>query len=79
MNGSGTSMMLDSLGRHPKLYALPDETHMMPHIINQQDRFDDLNIDSNFTRYWQFAIDNLPVLQKRSGGIKPEIPDNWDE
>jgi hypothetical protein len=79
MNGSGTSMMLDSLGRHPELYALPDETHMMPYIIAQQDRFGDLMIDSNFRGYWQFAIDNLPVLQKRNGGIKPEIPSNWND
>jgi len=77
MNGSGTSMMLDSLGRHPELFALPDETHMMPYIIGQQGRFGDLAIDTNFLRYWQFAIHNLPVLQKRYR-TRQEIPENWN-
>jgi hypothetical protein len=77
MNGSGTSMMLDSLGRHPELYALPDETHMMPYIIGQADRFGDLARDENFLAYWQFAIDQMPVLVKFNGGVKPGIPENW--
>jgi hypothetical protein len=77
MNGSGTSMLLDSLGLHPKLYALPDETHMMPYIIQHSDRFGDLNVDDNFREYWQFAIDQMPALQRFNSGVKPDIPTNW--
>jgi hypothetical protein len=78
MNGSGTSMMLDSLGRHPVLFALPDETHMMPYILGQREQFGDLSVDDNFRRYWQFALDNLPVLRKRYR-TRQQIPPNWNE
>lgn len=77
MNGSGTSMMLDSLGRHPELYAMPDETLMMPYIIMRADRFGDLTDDGNFRRYWQFAIDQMPALVRFHKGVKPRIPENW--
>ena len=56
MNGSGTTMMLDSLGRHPELYGFPSETQMMPYIISQAPKFRDLEIDDNFRAYWRFAI-----------------------
>ncbi|MGH8494923.1 MAG: sulfotransferase [Gammaproteobacteria bacterium] len=77
MNGSGTSMMLDSLGRHPELYALPDETHMMPYIISQAHRFGSLEDDGNFTSYGRFAIEQMPVLERISGGAKPDLPPDW--
>ncbi len=77
MNGSGTSMMLDSLGRHPELFAIPDESHMMPYIISRANRFGDLAVDENFRACWQFAIDQLPILQRMNNGIKPVIPENW--
>ncbi len=77
MNGSGTSMMLDSLGRHPDLFAVPHETLMMPYIIAQADRFGDLNIDKNFRAYWRFAIDQMPVLRRIYAGKKPELPEDW--
>lgn len=77
MNGSGTSMMLDCLGRHPDLYAVPQETLMMPHIIAQAPRFGDLRIDEAFLSYWQYAIDQMPVLRRIRGGNDPEIPVDW--
>ena len=78
MNGSGTSMLLDSLGRHPALYAVPHETLMMPYIIQRADRFGDLGKDENFRACWQFAIDQMPVLRKMNGSVKPEMPVNWN-
>lgn len=77
MNGSGTSMMLDSLGRHPELYAVPYETLMMPYIIGQAERFGDLRTDDNFRAYWEFAIDQMPVLRRVTGGERPELPSDW--
>ena len=78
MNGSGTSMMLDSLGRHPQLYALPDETLMMPYIIMRAHRFGDLTDDANFLKLWRFAIDEIPALVRFNGGSKPEVPTDWN-
>jgi Sulfotransferase family len=34
MNGSGTTMLADSLGQHPDLYMLPRETRVLPHLAN---------------------------------------------
>ncbi|CAN5294454.1 sulfotransferase [soil metagenome] len=77
MNGSGTSMMLDSLGRHPALYALRDETHMMPYIISQAHRFEDLNDDENFKAYGRFAIEQIPKMERLTGGDRFELPADW--
>jgi hypothetical protein len=77
MNGSGTSMMLDSLGRHPELFAVPGETLMMPYIISNAGRFGDLSVDRNFRKYWQFAIDHMPVLQRDNEGKPLTIPGDW--
>lgn len=77
MNGSGTSMMLDSLGRHPELYAVPDETHMMPYIISRAHRFGNLEDDENFTAFGRFAIEQMPVLQRFTGKDEPALPEDW--
>jgi Sulfotransferase family len=34
MNGSGTTMLADSLGQHPDLYMLPRETRVLPHLAS---------------------------------------------
>ena len=70
-------MMLDSLGRHPELYGFPSETQMMPYIISQAPKFEDLENDDNFRAYWQFAINQLPKLQRHNHGVNPVIPDTW--
>ncbi len=36
-------MLADSLGMHPDLYIFPEETRLLPHIIQQLDEFGDLN------------------------------------
>lgn len=77
MNGSGTSMMLDSLGWHPKLYALPYETLMMPHIIRQAYRFGNLDDDQNFIAYGRYAIAQIPALERIMRELKPELPKYW--
>lgn len=77
MNGSGTSMMLDSLGRHPGLYAVPVETQMMPYIIQNGGRFGDLATDENFLAYWRFAIVQMPALMRITNGEWIEVPADW--
>jgi hypothetical protein len=77
MNGSGTSMMLDSLGRHPELYAVPQETLMMPYIITQAQRFGNLGDDQNFLAYGQFALRQMPALRHTKAVDAIELHDNW--
>lgn len=52
MNGSGTTLVLRILDRHPNLYAFPGETKIMPHFILTLNRYGDLNVDDNFLRLW---------------------------
>lgn len=42
MNGSGTTMLSDSLGRHPDLFMFPRETYVLPHLLRHGERFGDL-------------------------------------
>jgi len=43
MNGSGTTMLADSLGNHPELYIFPRETRILPYFINKLPSFGDLS------------------------------------
>lgn len=42
MNGSGTTMLADSLGKHSALYILWAESKVLPYFIDQRARFGDL-------------------------------------
>lgn len=63
MNGSGTTMLADSLGKHPSLYMFPVESKVLPFFIAELDRFGDLGLAANRRRladeigrtkpYWQ--------------------------
>jgi hypothetical protein len=43
MNGSGTTMLADSLGHHPELYMFPLESKVLPYYLMHQSRFGDLD------------------------------------
>lgn len=42
MNGSGTTMLADSLAHHPQLYVLPHESKVLPYFLQRQSEFGDL-------------------------------------
>ncbi|MGH8607377.1 MAG: sulfotransferase, partial [Gammaproteobacteria bacterium] len=50
MNGSGTTMLLHSLGNHPDLYGCKRETRVLPHFIAHLHRYGTLGDDDNFLR-----------------------------
>ena len=52
MNGSGTTMLLDHLGRHPNLYGFRLETYVLPGYLRDSDKYGDLAKDANFRRLW---------------------------
>lgn len=52
MNGSGTTMLRDSLERHPYIYGYPRETKIIPSLIESQSKFGDLHTDENFRALW---------------------------
>jgi Sulfotransferase family len=77
MNGSGTTMLAESLGRHPELYMFPHESKVLPYFLANIDRFGDLDTLENRRRladaigatkpYWQvnggapFVLDNASL------------------
>ncbi len=43
MNGSGTTMLADCLGRHPDFYMFPRETRVLPYLMRRAGRGGDLD------------------------------------
>lgn len=76
MNGSGTTMLLDSLGRHSQLYAFPRETRVLPHLIANLDRFGDLTDDEAFQRLWD-EVRKIGVLRYVNNGETVPLPADW--
>jgi hypothetical protein len=50
MNGSGNTMLADSLRRHPQLYVLTNESKVLPYFIAERSRFGDLTLVENRRR-----------------------------
>ncbi len=76
MNGSGTTMLLDSLGHHRQLYAFPRETRLIPYLMSDSLRFGDLCDDDNFRALWD-AARNLPAFVFVNGSRPLPIPSDW--
>jgi hypothetical protein len=76
MNGSGTTMLLECLGRHAELYAFPRETRLIPHLIANIGRFGDLQVDANFRRLWD-EVRELAVFRLVNGGAPVPLPPEW--
>jgi hypothetical protein len=76
MNGSGTTMLLDCLGRHPALYAFPRETRLIPYLMARQSSYGDLNEDVNFRALWD-EVRQLAVFQIVNGHAPVPLPDDW--
>jgi hypothetical protein len=76
MNGSGTTMLLDNLGRHSALYAFPRETRLIPYLIANLHRFGDLGQDSNFCRLWEEVL-GMTVFTYANNNHRLMLPDDW--
>ena len=76
MNGSGTTMLLDSLIRHPELFGFKRETRLLPHMLNQIEQLGDLLSDQVYLKAWKL-VQSIPAFAVVHGGTAPPIPDNW--
>ena len=76
MNGSGTTMLLDCLGRHPELYAFPKETRLIPYLISHLPSYGDLQVDANFQRLWD-EVRALAVFRETNGNVPIPLPPGW--
>lgn len=78
MNGSGTTMLLDCLGRHPGLYAFPTETRLIPWLMARLPTYGDLTDDGNFRHLWD-DVRRLPVFCQVNGNAEVPLPEDWRE
>jgi hypothetical protein len=76
MNGSGTTMLLDCLGRHPELYGFPQETRLIPYLMSREASYGDLSVDENFHRLWD-EVRSLPAFREINGNAPVPLPDDW--
>jgi hypothetical protein len=76
MNGSGTTMLLDCLGRHPQLYAFPRETRLIPYLMARESSYGDLEADDNFLRLWN-DVRQLAVFREANGHVPVPLPADW--
>ena len=78
MNGSGTTMVVDSLSLHPDLYGFRRETRVIPYLISQADALGDLNDDQKFYKVWEMVC-NIPEFTNMNNAVPPPIPSNWKD
>ena len=78
MNGSGTTMLLDNMSRHPELYAFPRESRIIPWLIASVAALGDLKDDDNFYKLWRMVIDQH-VFEYENGNERIGTPANWRE
>jgi len=76
MNGSGTTMLLDSFSHHPDLFTFPRETRLLPSLIGSLEDFGCLDNDDNFLKLWKHTCTNH-VFVRENKGEPLEIPVNW--
>ena len=78
MNGSGTTMLLDMLGRHSALYAFPFETRLIPYLMAKAEKNGDLNNNDHFEHLWE-EVASIPAFVRAGQPTATDIPANWQE
>lgn len=78
MNGSGTTLLLNCLDRHPNLYGFARETKVLPYFLSRQEKYGPLQNDVNFRRLWD-DVRNANAFKKENNGTAPPLPENWRE
>lgn len=77
MNGSGTTMLVDCLGRHPQLYAFRRETRVLPYIIERYRDPGALRRDEVFQRLWKDVL-AIPEFVRINGNRPLSMPSDWN-
>jgi hypothetical protein len=74
MNGSGTTMLADSLGHHPELYMFPLESKVLPYYLMHQSSFGDLN-SINARRQLAATLGKTNSYMQANGETRVVLPD----
>ncbi len=77
MNGSGTTMMLNCLNAHSKLYGFPRETLILPYFIAKSRNYD-LSVPEKLRELWD-DFRSQSCFTWVNGGEAPPLPDYWAE
>jgi hypothetical protein len=78
MNGSGTTMLLDHMGEHPRLFGYRLETQFLPGYLINAGKYGDLNDDTNFRRLWDDMRSEF-AIQRANRRMPLDLPDNWKD
>lgn len=78
MNGSGTTMLLDCLASHSRLYGYRGETKVLPYFLQHQSRYGDLQDDASFARLW---LDLRAAFGRHDwpAGANPRAIETWGD
>lgn len=76
MNGSGTTMLLDHLSSHSRLFGYPGETKLLPYFIRHQSKFGDLQADRAYLRLWE-AMRSSIAGRIGAGPERIPLPSDW--
>jgi len=78
MNGSGTTMMLDHLDSHPKIYGFRLESYILSIYMRKAGKYGDLQINENFRRLWDDMRREYAFVKANCRQV-PELPNDWAE
>ena len=78
MNGSGTTMLLDHLDNHSRIYGFPGETRILPYMLRKARRSGDLRNDKNWRALWDEMRTAFPFW-KANGRASVPLPEEWRE
>ena len=76
MNGSGTTLVLNSLGRQSTLYGFPGESQIIPRFILKLHRYGSLLDDANYLALWTDIRTSYPFRRYNNGAPVP-LPSGW--
>ncbi len=74
MNGSGTTLLADCLGRHPDLYMFPHEVRLLPYVLQQAPQWGD-PADMAVRRRIARELCAAKPFWQVNGRRVPQIPD----
>lgn len=75
MNGSGSTMLAESLGRHPGLYVFENESWVLPWFIENAGRYGDLQHDFAARRRLADSLGRARAFWQSNGKAPVRVPD----
>lgn len=76
MNGSGSTMLAECLGRHPDLYVFENETWVLPWFIQNAGRYGDVAHDFGARRRFADALGCARSFWQFNGKTPVHVPDS---